>query len=57
MRLGKRKSEYSTGEMRRLTEMKDIDTDVELYNDRSTDCNQNKWGAGVYIQDRNTNRE
>ena len=59
IQLEKKKSEYSTEELRRLTEesVKDINTDVIIYTDGSTDGNQNRGGAGVYIQNRTTQEE
>ena len=59
IKLEKKKGEYSAEELRRLTEarIKDLDTEVVIYTDGSTDGNQNRGGAGVYVQDRRGDRE
>ena len=52
--LEKKKDEYSKDELRRRTEIRiaEIDADVEIYTDGSTDGKQRNGGAGVFIQDK-----
>ena len=52
--LEKKKDEYSKEELRRMTETRiaEIDADVEIYTDGSTDGMQRNGGAGVFIQDK-----
>ena len=53
--LEKKKDEYSKDELRRRTEIRiaEIDADVEIYTDGSTDGKQKNGGAGIFIQDKN----
>jgi ribonuclease HI len=57
--LAKKKDQYTTEELRMLTEEKvgKLDSEVIIYTDGSTDGNQNRGGAGVYIMDRRTGNE
>ena len=57
--LAKKKDQYTTEELRLLTEEKvgKLDSEVIIYTDGSTDGNQNRGGAGVYIVDRRTGNE
>ena len=59
VKLEKSKDQYSTEELRRRADerVNEITSEVVIFTDGSTDGNQNKGGAGVYIHDRRSDVE
>ena len=57
VQLEKKKSDYSTEQLRRMTEIKiaEVDADIEIYTDGSTAGDQKNGGAGIFAQDSNGN--
>ena len=55
--LKRNKDQYTLAELAKETELKiaEIDADVEIFTDGSTSGDQQKGGAGVFVQDRNGN--
>ena len=54
VKLEKKKDEYNEQQLRERTELKiaEIDADIEIYTDGSTSGNQQKGGAGIFVQNR-----
>ena len=54
VKLEKSKDQYTVGELKRRADerVKEITSEVVIFTDGSTDGNQNKRGAGVFIHDR-----